>query len=126
MNLYGVLIFDISSNFVVIVGFIPTYLDDNGVSGYLQSTGDIHRATHQLQSASLLVGGDGVKGGRRREGEEWGRGEGGEWERGGRRGMGERKKGGGRRGKGEEGERIWGEGEGEERGKKGRGFLKKE
>ena len=34
-----------------------------------------------------------MKGGRRREGEEWGRGEGGEWERGGRRGMGERREG---------------------------------
>ena len=44
---------------MVIVCFIPTYLDDNGVSGYLQSTGDIHRATHQLQRAGLLGRGGG-------------------------------------------------------------------
>ena len=50
---------------MVIVCFIPTYLDDNGVSGYLHSTGDIHRATHQLQRGGLM----GRGGGRRREGE---------------------------------------------------------
>ena len=90
---------------MAIVCFIPTYLDDNGVPGYLQSTGDIHRVTHQLQSASLLVGGGGSERGK----EE------------GRRGMGER----GRRGVGERGEAGDG-GEEERRGKERKGGDGKE